>query len=129
MGSVRKLAGTTGFVAGTVFGLSLVATCFPPNPDADLGSQDASVRVDIKSADAAPGSMVMKLDCDKIATGTDAGATSTSTNTYWYADVMVPGLDPAQAPHVSVMLCESECWGNGCGAPPCGASTSCRPSG
>lgn len=82
--------------------------------------------MDIRAADAEPQviAQVFKADCDKVSVGTN-----NAQNTFWFADVSVPGLEPTSAPAISYVLCEPECWGALCGPPPCLGDPNCKNTG
>ena len=108
------------FILGAITAAALLATC-----STGASAPDGSV-MDIRSADAQQQgtSQVFKADCDKVAVGSN-----NAQNTFWFADVTVPGLDPSSAPSISYVLCEPECWGSGCGTPPCLGEATCRNTG
>ncbi len=149
-----------GFVAGVVFGIALVATCARDTgpSTADLGAHDLAgardlasgsrgadlnslgdlfPRLDIAAADAAgSGSMVYTVtNCDKSSTRTVVYSTFTTTTTYYFAEVSVPGLLATDSPHVTATGCDFTYFGSSAAPPsysacPSGAGiTSCGDSG
>jgi hypothetical protein len=108
----------SGYIVGAAFGVALVATCTSGPPGGAVGLLDGGrmdrLKFDIAGADANPGGtgQFIQATCDKAAVQTQGIGGSTLTNSTYYAEVSVPGLDPTQAPHIAVTLCDYQYFGN-----------------
>jgi hypothetical protein len=129
------------FSAGALFALAFVLTC-DSGDDAGYGrgrgggggGQDTLIGADtpggadasweVSVGDAAadetswPGGMTTQVfqgACthEQVRTTTHSSG-YVSTETRYYAEVQVPGLDPRQAPHLEVVVCDHVCEGQGC---------------
>lgn len=92
------------FVAGSVFGLALVATCGTKGSDfvilGDLGRALGDIAGSFGAKDAAAAAP-MSAVCDKVWSST-LGTTTTKT---YYAEFQVPEFDPTSPEHVTAFVC------------------------
>jgi len=120
-----------GFVVGAAFGVALVATCSSGGryvPFNDGGPFTDGARFDVAGADATGGPPMM-ASCSQQAVFTETTNSYTQTQTTFYADVQLPGLDPTSAPFVSVVVCGYQCFGTSCQGNFCPQGVTCNTSG